>query len=550
MRNAKRIMSLLLVLVMALGLFTGCKKEESSGVAGDGKITVGIPGNATIPDYDTNGLSEYLKDATGLEIEWVEFASGAANYTQQITLMFTGGEELPDVLVGFDGMGHYTVNQFGEDGYIQDLSQLIADGKAPNYSAHLEQLDEKTRKYVIEKGTNTVDGKSFFAMPSVGVAAPDGQQSMVYINQKWLDAVGMKAPTTIKELEAVCQAFLTKDPNGNGVADEYAMLDVSTNPELRNWIMNAFVEYNSGNFNVKDGKVWDPIMSDEFRQGVKCVNEMTKKGYYNEYGYTLSNTEVKNFISPTDGSECKVGIFGGHPQTCTNAASEVLDEFVAIGPLADETGKGGYNIIDDLYISWDGFITSSCTDVEEAIMFLDAFYADDCVTTQRYGIKGTHWTEGEGEGLLGTDSHIKILDGNAFFDGTMNATMGNTLGIMSPQNYYPIKATAEDGMSSNRQVQIDRLLAESWDIMNDSAYKHQEDTLENLVYTQEQYDYRESKSGTCESYISAQTILFMQGERDVNDDKDWNDFKSQIEKLERSKMMGIAQDAYNRRVGK
>lgn len=548
MKNAKRIVSLLLVLVMALGLFTGCKKKDTASVAGDGKITVGIPGNATIPDLDTNGLSEYLEEATGLDIEWVEFASGASNYTQQITLMFTGGEELPDVLVGFDGLGHYTVNQYGEDGYIIDLSQLIEDGKAPNYSKALASLPEKTQKYVNEKGTNTVDGKSFFAMPTVTCPVIDDQQSMMYINQKWLDAVGMKAPTNVKELEAVCQAFLTQDPNGNGEADEYAMLDVSTNAEIRDWLINAFVEYNSANFNVKDGKVWDPIMSDEYRQALQFVNKMTKAGYYNELSYTLSNTEVKNLISPTDGTECKVGIFGGHMETCTNASTDALDEFVCLKPLADETGKGGYNIINDVFVSWDGFITSSCKDVDEAMMFLDAFYVDECVTRQRWGVKGQDWTEAEGENWFGEKGYIKVLNANAFFDGSLNATLGNTLGIMTHENYLAIAETAENS-TNNRQIQVTRLIAEQWDIMNNEG-KKQEDTLENLVYTQDEYDYRESKSGTCESFIKEQSILLMQGEKDINDDGVWNEFKSQVEKLERSKMMKIAQDAYNRKIGK
>ena len=550
MKNMKRIASVLLVIVMALSLFVGCGKTKSAGEIGDGKIKVGIPGNVTIPDMNTNGLAVYMEKATGLDITWDEFANGAANYTQQITLMYTGGEKLPDVMVGFDGMGHYTVNQFGEDGIFVDLSELIADGKAPNYEKALKQTSEATQKYVKEKGTNTVDGKSFYSLPSVTVPAIDDQQSMVQINKKWLENVGMEVPTNIKELTAVCKAFMEKDANGNGdPGDEIPMLDPKDNTELRDWIINAFVEYNSANFNVKNGKVWDPITSDEFRQAIKCINDFTKKGYYNELSYTASVTEVKNQISPVDGTAGRVGIFGGHMESMTNASTDVLDDYIAIGPLADETGKGGYNIINDVIVSWDGQITSSCEDLDEAIAFLDAWYVDECVTTQRWGVKGEDWVEGEGKDWFGNDAHIKVINQQAFFDGSQNKTFGNTLGIMTEYNYYAIASEEGDG-SSNRQVQVSRLVAEQWAIRQDSKAKRQEDTLESMVYTTEEYDYRESKNGLCDAYIKENVILFMQGEKDINSDKEWTAFKDQLKKLERPQLMKTIQDSYNRKVGK
>ena len=550
MKNVKRIASVLLVIVMALSLFVGCGKTKLAGEIGDGKIKVGVPGNVTIPDMNTNGLSVYMVKATGLDITRDEFANGAANYTQQITLMYTGGEKLPDVMVGFDGMGHYTVNQFGEDGIFVDLSELIADGKAPNYEKALKQTSEATQKFVKEKGTNTVDGKSFYSLPSITVPAIDDQQSMVQINKKWLENVGMEVPTNIKELTAVCKAFMEKDANGNGdPSDEIPMLDPKDNPELRDWIINAFVEYNSANFNVKKGKVWDPITSDEFRQAIKCINDFTKKGYYNELSYTASVTEVKNQISPVDGTAGRVGIFGGHMESMTNASTDVLDDYIAIGPLADETGKGGYNIINDVIVSWDGQITSSCEDLDEAIAFLDAWYVDECVTTQRWGVKGEDWVDAEGKDWFGNDAHIKVINQQAFFDGSQNKTFGNTLGIMTEYNYYAIASKEGDG-SSNRQVQVSRLVAEQWAIRQDSKAKRQEDTLESMVYTTEEYDYRESKNGLCDAYIKENVILFMQGEKDINSDKEWTAFKDQLKKLERPQLMKTIQDSYNRKVGK
>ena len=104
MKTAKRILSIMFVLIMVLSLFTGCKPGPNEGKLNDGKITVGIPGNMTLPDIKTNGLSVWIEEQCGLDITWVEFASGSANYKQQIALMCAGNETLPEVMVGFDGL--------------------------------------------------------------------------------------------------------------------------------------------------------------------------------------------------------------------------------------------------------------------------------------------------------------------------------------------------------------------------------------------------------------------------------------------------------------
>ena len=60
MKNVKRVVSLLLVIVMSLGLFVGCKKEEKTANEGERVLTVGIPQNSKVADYDTNKFCEYL----------------------------------------------------------------------------------------------------------------------------------------------------------------------------------------------------------------------------------------------------------------------------------------------------------------------------------------------------------------------------------------------------------------------------------------------------------------------------------------------------------
>ncbi len=533
MKNLKRITSLLLVLVMSLGVFTGCGKDEVTN-SGERKLTVGVPQDSTVPDYDTNSFTLWLEEQTGIEIEWVFFAGSSADYKKQLTLMCSSEEELPDVLLGFNGLGHYSVNQFGEDGFLMDLSELI-EKHAPNYNKAIKGLDKDLQKYIKEKGTNTVDGKSFFAMPSLELEYADNLQSMVYINQTWLDTLGLQKPTTIAELRTVCEAFLTKDPNGNGQNDEMAMLG-----DFVPWLLNAYIEYDAENFNVsKDGKVWDPLYTDEWRQGMTVVKEFVEKGYYNELSFTLSTSEKKALNSPSDGV-LKVGMFTGQHESMTLATSDALDHYTALGPLADETGKGGYTIVNELEPYWGTCITKDCKNPELAMEFIDIFYSDEAVSRQRHGEKDVDWEYQEGTNVQGTPSYVKSINPAAFFDKSANTTLGNLLYIMTDWNYLII----DEGISEGRIAQSARLQKEQWDVMQNAKAR---ESVANMVYTSEEYDAREMKQGGIVTHIAEWTALFANNEKDITNNAVWDEFTSTLTKLGRGEMMKIAQDAYNRK---
>ena len=46
----------------------------------------------------------------------------------------------------------------------------------------------------------------------------------IWINQTWLDNLGLDVPTTTEELYTVLKAFKENDPNGNGIQDEYPLV--------------------------------------------------------------------------------------------------------------------------------------------------------------------------------------------------------------------------------------------------------------------------------------------------------------------------------------
>ena len=526
----KRIVSLLLAIVMTIGIFTGCGKETKKA---SGKLTVGIPQSSTVEDYDNNAFTKYLIETTGVEIEFEYYSGTPGEYKQQLALACGANNELPDVLLGFQ-FTNYLANEYGDDGYFVDLTDLI-DKYAPNYKKQVKNLDDKTKKYLDERSVSPETG-AIYGMPLVLCEALDDVQSLMYINQTWLDNLGLEVPETTEELRKVLKAFATEDPNQNGQNDEFGMLGKN---EVIDYLINAFVLYDEGTFNITKGKVWDPVVTDEFRQGVIFANELVSEKGYSDKSFSISaNSEFKSLISPVTGPS-KVGIYAGNHSSKTNSSVDIHKHFTALPALKDVTGKGGYTVVGEPVIAWSAFITKDCDNQEAAMRLLDAFYLDETITRQRHGEKDVDWTYGEGENAYGSTSYTNVVNPEAFFSG--NSTWaGNVLGIMTHYNYLSVKAQAEGNIKEGQ-----RLNAEQWELMQNQ--KRPKETADSLIYTSEEYEIREEKANTVTSFISKEVILFVSGEKNPKDDAQWNEFLKTLESLGRSQLMKICQDAYDRK---
>jgi len=535
----KRIISLVLVVVMLCSLLVGCG-GSGEGSKSSKTLTVGINQNSNITSFDDNAFTKYLEETVGVDIEFVYYSSAGSEAIQQLALTASAGKPLPDVILGFHEMSQYVVNQYGEDGYFIDLTDLI-EKYGKNYKAALAGLPEKDREFLEKKAVDTNTGE-IYAMPIVLCSAYDDIQNMMYINQKWLDNLGLQKPTTMAELKNVLQAFKTQDPNRNGKADEIPMLGgfLGRSNDIISYLLNPYVYFSDANsFNITDGKVWDPVVTDEFRQALINANQMVKDGLLSDMCFTLSaDNEFTNLISPNSG-EGKVGVFSGYAHKYLNQQTDAAKDFVALGSLADETGKGGYTVVDPSPLYWCCYITNECKNTELAMKLIDTLYSDESIMRARHGEKDVDWTYGEGTSALGTEAVVNVINGNAFSEG--NSTWAkNPAGIMTHKNYIPVLIEGEGNLA-----EYSRLQKETWDIIA-SAEQPKEQAI-RLLYTQDEYAVREEFHSTATNYYRKQVNLFISGQLDPNDDAAWNEYKTTLYDIGRDKLMKVAQDAYDRK---
>ncbi|MEF3306133.1 extracellular solute-binding protein [Paenibacillus sp. GYB003] len=104
--------------------------------------------------------------------------------------------------------------KYGKDGVLIALDGMI-DAHAPNIKRLLDRHPD------LRNSLTMPDGR-IYSIPSY--YDPDFLSMLIgtplWINKKWLDALGMPEPQTTDELYAYLKAVKERDPNGNGVADE------------------------------------------------------------------------------------------------------------------------------------------------------------------------------------------------------------------------------------------------------------------------------------------------------------------------------------------
>lgn len=537
----KRLISTLLVVTMLLGTMVGCGNKETNGENGNNgekvTLTVGVPQNANITDYEDNAFTKYLEETLNMDLEIVMFAGASNQYTQQFSLMASSGEELPDVFINFSGMPKNTIDMYGQDGYIMELTDLI-EKYATNYKAQLELLD-KDEKWRIDTALVSSEDEGIYAMPQYSdVFSPELMQNKMMINQEWLDKLGLKEPTNINELYSVLQAFATKDPNGNGQADEIPML-ASSDQEIAMYILNAFMYYNKAeNFNVDNGKLYTPATTNEYRKGLQFVNKLVSENLLSNLSYTITKADAKSLLSPSD-QVAKVGIWCGHPETSLSADCTILDQYEPLSPLDDATGKGGYGVVNGKGLSFGSFISAECENPEAAMRFLDAWYLDETVRRSRHGEPGVDWERVDGESLFGTKSEIEITNAQAFFKG--NATWGIFgPGIFRLENTECVSQMGKESLAGDTA----EMFKKWYDEMQTDRWKQPENLCRSLRYTQEETEKADSAAWI--SYIAEARTLFCTGVLDPNSDSDWNEYLNKLEEYGQSRILGVAQTVYDR----
>ena len=581
----KKILALLLAIVMVIGL-AACGEQAADPTKDQGsnvtpstegstayvpgtlpltttneKLVIGIQQNTKVLSYDDNYLTKLLEEKTGVDIEFMFFASGQADARQQLALMVAGGEKLPDIICGFldDAMR----SELGNEGYLIDHTPYLQDRNFFHFGHMYLDLANETETALFWNRFKDPTSGAIYGIPSISnggavdICGFLGGVNATFAKKLGIDPAEMD---TVEEVHDFLTKVVNEDPNGNGKKDEMGILYFpnGNRSNIEQWIVNAYVYYNEGSFfNITDGEVWAPYTTDEYRQAMTVLNQWYKEGLIHDLSFSISTgSEMKALLETPD---CyTIGIFGGHPTVVCDPASMIGRDYTNLEVLQDKTGKGGYTVLrSNISMDMNVSITSDCANPDLAFRFLDHNLNPDLGPVFRYGEPGVNWIPIQGTVEVDGQS-VEVFDETGFPAGyhvikdewstetkaTWHSSMNKmwvAAGYENGLNFNPGYGGFAYYFAPGSRNEL------TWrNCLEIKSGVEPAEKFFNISYSAEEMEVVTEVQAELQDTLNTWRAEFITGVKDPSNDADWEAFQDELDEKGLYDWMDAAQDAYDR----
>ncbi len=289
----KKALSVFLVFSILILVFSGCRaaespssskpNESSSAAAGSSEPVESkapeVPLNESFSimvddsshTLDTFTLFSWLEEKTGTKVDWQVIPYEVA--TQKKAIMLNSGD-YTDVIGGWI-FSDVDIQTYSSQGVFIPLDEAF-DAYSPNITQLLNM--EGIRR------TMTLPDGHIYTIPYVYPSAYIN--GGVFINQNWLDKLGLKMPSTTDELIDVLRAFRDQDPNGNNKKDEIGMSGSDLNFFLGMYAGWWGMPCTKNLFTMVDDKITFAADSEAFKSATKFFKQLYEEGLLDQEYYT------------------------------------------------------------------------------------------------------------------------------------------------------------------------------------------------------------------------------------------------------------------------
>lgn len=525
-----KILSCALAVVV---LFSACRGQTGRAQAPPVVVRLAAPQNAMIEDFATNEYKLWLEAQTGLRLEmtWLpaEDAIDIANKA------LTTGEGLPDAYIGFGGDDIF--KQPNLQTYI-DLGTVIPlDGYIEKYGVHTKEIYTLLDEFHVEELMKSGDGRVYF-MPGFSYSLITRYSQILWLNQGWLDALGLPQPTTTDELYQTLLAFKTGDPNGNGLPDEIPLAgtEEAYSKQVYDNLMNAFVYNDPKNARlfVEGGVVRFAPETDEWREGLAYLRTLYVEELLSPLSFSQSD---QSMIQMANDPRDILGGFtvSGITYTVNQSSPEVLRRYDSVAPLQ---GPGGaqFATVSFPLPKPNGVITSACEHPEEVFKLFDLMLSEEG-SLSKYGTQGVDWDYAE-EGdvsIYGTPATIRLY--HQIWKTVQNKNlMSIEPYVRRPQHNGGVTwdGNEADGEYINAQAVLKYVPYEPDELLGALIFEQDEMAEMNRIKTD------------LEVHVKAGFADFITGRRDIADDAEWALYLNEFDAAGLERFLAAAQRAFDR----
>lgn len=535
MKKLSKLTALLLALLMALSLTACGGGGESSATEDSGSSTTSEAETATSSSFEIatvrwtdawptdfleTGVMKEIEEKTGVDITWQVYYNG--DWAEQKSLLLASGD-LPDAFWGSISLTDTDVNQ--NKSLFVELTDLIAENM-PNLNRVFE-TDPSMKAIITDRNGD------IYSLPKKLPLRPQVNDVM-YINQTWLDALDLEMPDTYEDLEAVLEAFVTQDPNGNGENDEFGYsAQQGLGGDLRHLMapFGTMVCRDNGtagtNFMALDDNgepIFMPIQ-ENYKEAVKWVNGLYQKGLLDPECFTQDSSMVTAKTQDPSGSLSGI-VFGwtADAQVGVNAKDYVPVPALA-GPDGNRYAEHNPEFLD---VSRNELIiTTSCEDPATLLKWADEYYTDEASLQTFYG------SISDGKIQANDDGTYEVLvpdDGSSLDTSAWSFSMRDFGPKYMNEEFYDkvtLPADQGDGIKLAEDPINEEYIVTTFPVC---AYT-EEQTQRLASLTTNIYDY-------CESQYSHWVV-------DGGIDEEWDAYLQQLDAMGLQEYISIQVDAYN-----
>jgi putative aldouronate transport system substrate-binding protein len=341
-----------------------------------------------VKTYNEIGCYKELEKATGVHIDFQHVSVPQA--TEQFNLLIASGK-YPDMIEWNWTQAPGGPAKMLKDGVIIRLNDLI-DQYAPNFKKVLAGNPDWRRQIVTDEG-------DIYCFPFLRGDPYLLTFSGPTVRKDWLDKLGLSMPTTVDEWHDMLVAFKTKDPNGNGKADE-----IPYNPWYsegtrsarsawyRSFLVGAYgilMEWYQDKGVVKFG-----ALQPEFKDFLKTLAQWYKEGLIDPDYVTTDQKSIDAKITGNQLGATSMNTGGGIGKYMPLMTPK--DNKFMLAPAPYPTLKKGdkplYGQKDPVYPGQGSVaISSACKKIPDAVKWLDYGYSDAGHMLFNFGIEGTSY---------------------------------------------------------------------------------------------------------------------------------------------------------------
>lgn len=530
--KAKKLLALAVAGVLTLGM-TACNGGGDAGSAGGaGDVTytlndIGLPvvsepitltvmgsKHPIQGEWSEMSLWKWLSEQTNITFEFN--TPPADGYGEKKNLALAS-DDLPDL---FFGGGLSTSDEMR---YGMDQGLLVALDTLLEYAPNIQKMFEENPDW--QKSISMTDGH-FYSLPQDLVGF--GLYRYSWINQQWLDNLGLKMPETIDDLYNVLKQFKTGDPNQNGQNDEIPLSFTNEMYDtLRSTLLGAFGHL-SGSFEaIGDDIVFAPT-TDEYKEYVKFMHKLWSEGLIDQESFSQTSQQQN-----AKGVAGKLGMFA-YISDYVVVGTDIYKQYKVLNPLTSEYNSEKLSYQSFELMTGAGAITHVNKYPEITMRLLDWFYSETGALCLINGVEGQDWERTEDGGLT-----FFVPDGmnkEEYRGGKITPDCGTTCPRYTKH--------AEEVIKGGAYEQNAPLEANTHNQVMETIAPYAKVPIPNLVFTEEEQDSITTKSTDISTYITQTEAQFIVGDLDI--DTEWDNYVAILERMGVNDLRDIYQTAYDR----